>query len=164
VSLHETGRHAIHSCETLSVTVETINALQKQASILSQMRAARVKSATDAFIQIKDHMESQMRTLQSLLLRSQSNKERLQNEISLVRSILFPWQNLILMCCQAYNTIAQRDSQVMTGLGHAAKQDSGAMRTIAVVTMAFLPPTFLSVGLERISTRTKLTKTRQSSV
>jgi hypothetical protein len=41
--------------------------------------------------------------------------------------------------------IAQRDSQVMTGLGEAARRDSGAMRTIAVVTMAFLPPTFLSV-------------------
>lgn len=40
--------------------------------------------------------------------------------------------------------IAQRDSQVMTGLGHAARLDSGAMKTIAVVTMAFLPPTFLS--------------------
>ncbi|CAN9403265.1 unnamed protein product [Alternaria alternata] len=62
-----------------------------------------------------------------MLLRSQSNKERLQNEIAL-----------------AYNMIAQRDSQVMTGLGEAARRDSGAMRTIAVVTMAFLPPTFLS--------------------
>jgi hypothetical protein len=46
---------------------------------------------------------------------------------------------------QAYSMIAQRDSQVMTGLEEAARRDSGAMRTIAVVTMAFLPPTFLSV-------------------
>ncbi|KNG45209.1 hypothetical protein DDE82_001768 [Stemphylium lycopersici] len=58
----------------------------------------------------------------------------------------------------AYNMIAQRDSQIMTGLGEAARndsqvmkelgaaarEDSSAMRTIAVVTMAFLPPTFLS--------------------
>lgn len=41
--------------------------------------------------------------------------------------------------------VAQRDSRVMTSLGEAAKLDSGAMRTIAVVTMAFLPPTFTSV-------------------
>jgi hypothetical protein len=41
--------------------------------------------------------------------------------------------------------IAQRDSQTMTNLGRAARTDSGAMRSIAVVTMAFLPPTFLSV-------------------
>jgi len=42
--------------------------------------------------------------------------------------------------------IAQRDGQIMTGLGQAAKHDSGAMRTISVVSMAFLPPTFLSVS------------------
>jgi hypothetical protein len=48
--------------------------------------------------------------------------------------------------------IAQRDSQVMTGLGEAARRDSGAMRTIAVVTMAFLPPTFLSVRSPRYCT------------
>ena len=35
----------------------------------------------------------------------------------------------------------------MTRLGEAAKVDSGATRTIAVVTMVFLPPTFLSVSL-----------------
>jgi hypothetical protein len=46
---------------------------------------------------------------------------------------------------QAYNMIAQGDSQVMTGLGEAARIDSGAMRTIAVVTIAFLPLTFLSI-------------------
>lgn len=59
--------------------------------------------------------------------------------------------------------IAQRDSQIMTGLGEAARydsqimkqlgaaarEDSGAMRTIAVVTMFFLPPTFLSVRLAK---------------
>jgi hypothetical protein len=49
--------------------------------------------------------------------------------------------------------IAQRDSQVMTGLGEAARLDSGAMKTIAVVTMAFLPPTFLSTCIPLIMTR-----------
>jgi hypothetical protein len=51
------------------------------------------------------------------------------------------------MRLQAYNMIAQRDSRTMTDLGNAARFDSRAMRTIAVVTMAFLPPTFLSVRL-----------------
>lgn len=65
------------------------------------------------------------------------------------------------MRLQAYNMIAQRDSQIMTNLGEAArsdsqimrelgvaaKEDSGAMRTIAVVSMFFLPPTFISVRL-----------------
>jgi hypothetical protein len=53
---------------------------------------------------------------------------------------------------QAYNMIAQRDSQVMTGLRETARRDSGVMRTIAVVTMAFLPPTFLSIRAPRCCT------------
>jgi hypothetical protein len=48
--------------------------------------------------------------------------------------------------------IAQRDSQVMTGLREAARLDSGTMKTIAVVTMAFLPPTFLSVQTSPVVT------------
>jgi hypothetical protein len=34
---------------------------------------------------------------------------------------------------------------VMKSLGEAARLDSAALKMIAVVTMAFLPPTFLSV-------------------
>jgi hypothetical protein len=34
----------------------------------------------------------------------------------------------------------------MKGIGEAAKTDSGAMRPIAVVTIAFLPLTFIAVG------------------
>lgn len=73
--------------------------------------------------------------------------------------------------------IAQRDSQIMTGLGEAARndsqvmkelgaaarEDSGAMRTIAVVTMAFLPPTFLSVSVSN-ECRALLIRRRRSSV
>lgn len=51
------------------------------------------------------------------------------------------------MCYQAYNLTAQRDSQVLMGLGEATRLDSAAMRTIAVVTMAFLPSTFIAVSL-----------------
>ena len=47
---------------------------------------------------------------------------------------------------QAYNLIAQRDSQVMKGIGETARSDSGAMRSVAVVTMAFLPATFVAVS------------------
>ncbi|PSN59256.1 hypothetical protein BS50DRAFT_641131 [Corynespora cassiicola Philippines] len=126
LSLHETARHAIHSFETLNVTVETLDTLQHQVMDLSLSKQSDKKQAY-ASCQIRSQFGFQVQMLRNLLHRSQSNKERLQNEISL-----------------AYNMITQRDSQVMTGLGEATKLDSGAMRTIAVVTMAFLPPTFLS--------------------
>ncbi|KAF2823660.1 hypothetical protein CC86DRAFT_408690 [Ophiobolus disseminans] len=128
LSLHEASRHAIHSMETLGVTVDTISALQQHASRLPNETDQHSRSTTD-LSQIQDQLAFQVRILQNMLRRSQSNKERLQNEIAL-----------------AYSMIAQRDSQTMTALGEAAKRDSEAMRTIAVVTMAFLPPTFLSAS------------------
>ncbi|CAO2655074.1 Nn.00g118070.m01.CDS01 [Neocucurbitaria sp. VM-36] len=127
VMLHETARHAIHSFETLSVSVETLRVLKQRALDLSVGKGQRAGHPNETSHQISMYLDSQIHMLHNLLLRSQSNKERLQNEIAL-----------------GYNMIAQRDSQVMTSIGEAARQDSGAMRTIAVLSMAFLPPTFLS--------------------
>ncbi|KAF9691615.1 hypothetical protein EKO04_010517 [Ascochyta lentis] len=125
--MYEAARHAIHTFEVLTISVQTVEAMQQDLVHLSsgnqQIDKSRLRSLKKSRTQIK----FQVQMLQNLLLRSQSNKERLKNEIAL-----------------AYNMIAQRDSSVMTGLGEAAKRDSRAMRTIAVVTMAFLPPTFLS--------------------
>ncbi|RMZ75711.1 hypothetical protein DV738_g5333, partial [Chaetothyriales sp. CBS 135597] len=64
--------------------------------------------------------------IRGLRLRSTSNRERLQNEIAL-----------------AFNSVAQYDARISLGIGHAARADSAAMRTIAFVTLVFLPPTFI---------------------
>lgn len=96
--------------------------------------------------EVASRIDFERRMLRNLLLRAQSNKERLQNEISLVGSRKKNMLVRLLIFLQAYNMITQRDSQVMADLGAAARQDSSAMKTIAVVTMAFLPPTFLSVS------------------
>ncbi|KZM25137.1 metal ion transmembrane transporter [Ascochyta rabiei] len=125
--MHDAARHAIHSFETLTVTVETAEAMQQQVAYLADKSKQLSGSEPKTWLQVRMRMELQVRMFHNLLLRSQANKERLQNEIAL-----------------AYNMIAQRDSQVMAGLGEAAKLDSGAMKTIAIVTMAFIPPTFLS--------------------
>ncbi|KAF2443470.1 hypothetical protein P171DRAFT_432717 [Karstenula rhodostoma CBS 690.94] len=127
VMMHEGARHAIHSFETLSVTVETVKAMQRQIVYLADKSRQASGSEPETLLQVSTHIAFHIRMLRNLLLRSQSNKERLQNEIAL-----------------AHNMVAQRDSQVMTRLGEAARLDSGAMKTIALVTMAFLPPTFLS--------------------
>lgn len=42
--------------------------------------------------------------------------------------------------------ITQRDSRVMMEIGEATKSDSAAMKTVAVVTMAFLPATCACVS------------------
>jgi hypothetical protein len=83
--MHETARHAIHSFETLGVSVETVEAMQQQAIDLSATHKRGGSNRVEASRQIRTHLDAQIRMLRSLFLRSQSNKERLQNEIALVR-------------------------------------------------------------------------------
>ena len=47
---------------------------------------------------------------------------------------------------QAFNTIVQQDNKAMVGISEAVQSDSAAMKTIAVLTLTFLPATFVSVG------------------
>ena len=47
---------------------------------------------------------------------------------------------------QAFNTAAQRDSRIQVRMGEQATSEASAMRAIAVVTMTFLPATFVSVS------------------
>lgn len=82
--MHETARHAIHSFETLSVLADTVEAMQQQVIDLSTAHKRGGSSRVEASHQSRIHFKSQIRMLRSLFLRSQSNKERLQNEIALV--------------------------------------------------------------------------------
>ena len=83
--MHETARHAIHSLETLSVSAETVEAMQQQVINLSTTPKREGSGHAEASHQIQTHIASQIRMFRNLFLRSQSNKERLQNEIALVR-------------------------------------------------------------------------------
>jgi hypothetical protein len=51
---------------------------------------------------------------------------------------------------QAFNAAAQRDSRIQVRIGEDAKREASAMRAIAVVTMTFLPATFVSVSQRSI--------------
>lgn len=64
--------------------------------------------------------------LASFLQRSESNKARLMSEIVL-----------------AFNTVAQHDSRTSVRISDAMRLDSAAMRTVAFVTLLFLPATFV---------------------
>ena len=86
MKLHDGARHDIHSFETLGVTIDTLQALQQQVVLLSgkHKQEDQVAKSTEASDKISMHIDAQIRMLRNLLLRSQSNKERLQNEIALV--------------------------------------------------------------------------------
>lgn len=86
--LHETARHAIHSSETLSVSVETLEAMRQQHLDFMTKKIRNEVGSTDDSIQA--HMDNQIGMLRNLLHRSLSNKERLHNEISLVSRNFLP--------------------------------------------------------------------------
>lgn len=46
---------------------------------------------------------------------------------------------------QAYSMVAQQNSKAITSLREAAKLNSKTVKTVALVTIVFLPPTFISV-------------------
>ncbi|EXA33895.1 hypothetical protein FOVG_15186 [Fusarium oxysporum f. sp. pisi HDV247] len=127
--IHDIARHAIHSSETLNVAIGTLNSLLRQHNEFLEERPIMAKGATTICIHkcTTRTLRLQLQMFQNLLLRSQSNRERLQNEITL-----------------AFNTVAQHDSRVAVDIGQAAKMDSAAMKTIAILTLAFLPATFVA--------------------
>jgi len=47
---------------------------------------------------------------------------------------------------QAYNSIAQNDSKTTVRINQAVQKDSAAMKTVAVLTLIFLPATYVSVS------------------
>ncbi|EUC34092.1 hypothetical protein COCCADRAFT_4439 [Bipolaris zeicola 26-R-13] len=125
--LYEATRHAIHSSETLEAALNTLSSIQHEIASQSMRSPSMPCDVQDLAESINKRLDFQVRMLRNLHLRAQSNKERVQNE------------NVY-----AFNMATQRDSQIMKELGVAATEDSSAMRTIAVVTMFFLPPTFIS--------------------
>lgn len=81
--MHEVARHAIHSTEVFTVTIETLEAIKAQIMHLANNKL-RIGQPTEVVYQIRTLIEAQIRILRNFSLRSQSNKERLQNEIALV--------------------------------------------------------------------------------
>lgn len=78
--LHEIARHALHVSETLAVASKSANDIQQQhrdfiASLFPRSSSWRRNYSP---------LQFPARTLESLVLRAESNKARLQNEIQLV--------------------------------------------------------------------------------
>ncbi len=79
--------------------------------------------------------------LEGLVLRVAGMESLIQNLINLVRNSLRLLDLMIheLMLVKAFTVVNQKDS-------NALKEDSQAMKTIATMTMLFLPATTIAVG------------------
>ncbi|KAJ3454404.1 hypothetical protein MRS44_018298 [Fusarium solani] len=109
--MHDISRHAIHTSEILSATIETLQEmLRYQAEVYDKLPGAMEKTYQE---KANEYMKFQIQLAKSLKLRSDSNQKRLENEVNL-----------------AFNNITSQDNNVM--------------KSIALLTMVFLPATFLS--------------------
>jgi hypothetical protein len=84
--LHEIARHVTHSSETLEVAVGTVDSMLRQHKEFLEERPGKASETATVCISKRTAkiLEFQSQMLQNFKLRSQSNGERLQNEITLV--------------------------------------------------------------------------------
>lgn len=126
--LHEIARHGVHVSETLSVAIQSLDAMQHHHErFCTNSTLACSKNGRGRWDKVGSLFEFQLGLLRGLFQRSEANNARIQNEITL-----------------AFNAAAQRDSKVQLQIGEEAKREASAMKAIAVVTMTFLPATFIS--------------------
>jgi Mg2+ and Co2+ transporter CorA len=122
--LHEIARHACHSSETLLVSVETLNSMRSQYESFLDSRSAKVPIASS---RLRQFLDFQLSMFKSLHARSLAVEARLSNELNL-----------------AINMVAQQESAATVRISKAAQSDGAAMKAVAVVTLLFLPSTFVS--------------------
>ncbi|KAE8152324.1 hypothetical protein BDV25DRAFT_72023 [Aspergillus avenaceus] len=119
--LHDVARHIFHSTEILEVAEHTMTNLVAEVSAWpSEFRDLAAQAQGGAFLQTRQRLLFLAKETHSHLTRSRSLSERLGNEINL-----------------AFNLVSQ-------GYGRNAQSDSAMMRTIGVVSLIYLPGTFVS--------------------
>ncbi|KAJ6104369.1 hypothetical protein N7523_010689 [Penicillium sp. IBT 18751x] len=122
--LHDIARHAIHVTEALEVTVQNIDQIGRQHEIfVDSWKGSRARAAHQ---EVSRRLAFFKSYIDSARQRSISNEKRLQNEIQL-----------------AFNVVAQHDAGITVEISRAARSDSATMKTLAFVTLTFLPPTFI---------------------
>ncbi len=143
---HEHMRHAIHMTEVLEAAVQTATDMQSCRAEMYKSLANRLGQAYEQ--QVKEYAAFQISALKNLKLRSDSNQTRLSHEINFVRQppltldicgaiykygiLRVEWHLLTKLERQAFNNLAMRDSNFI--------------KSITLLTMIFLPATFISVS------------------
>ncbi|KAJ6133893.1 hypothetical protein N7523_000215 [Penicillium sp. IBT 18751x] len=125
--LHDIARHVSHSKEILDVALETVDSLINENEMLDQRKPSPYTARPWDFEDIKRQLYFGRKSISATKLRCMSLSERLQNEINL-----------------AFNIVAQRNNEVSLQLAKHSLSDNTMMKTVAIVSMIYLPGTFVS--------------------
>ncbi|KAK0721334.1 hypothetical protein B0T21DRAFT_423838 [Apiosordaria backusii] len=125
--LNELVRHGTHISETLTTAIKSVTRIQENH--LQFLSTVSPTPTVSPWTTIAATSKTQFcsSVLKSLLSRSEANMARLSNERDL-----------------AFHLASQRDSKVQMRMGLDSRQESIAMKAIAIITMTFLPTTFVS--------------------
>ncbi|KAG9554635.1 hypothetical protein KCU71_g8829, partial [Aureobasidium melanogenum] len=126
--LHEMARHTAHATETAQVAGNVIERMASECEALTERQ--NDDDAEQAMYERLETLKMHHSMMLGVAARSISNEKRLSNEINLV-----------------FNVMAQKDNDVNIGIARATRADSVAMKTIAIVTLTFLPATYVSAIL-----------------
>jgi hypothetical protein len=138
--MHDISRHAIHTSEILAATIGTMMELQRyQTDIYKSLPDGLDKDYKE---QAMAYTDFQLQLLKNLKLRSESNQRRLKNEVNLVLNHPHAVQNEWHIIWHASLPV-----QVFNNLAH---QDNKVVKSIALLTMVFLPATFFSVRINAL--------------
>ncbi len=127
------SRHAIHVAEVLEATIDTVREIQRRQTAIHEILRNELSDTYKE--QAREYVQFQISLLKNLKLRSDSNQERLKNEINLVRTT-YPWMGSWLPLVLTH---------LRQTFNNLARQDNSIMKSIALLGMVFLPPTFISV-------------------
>ncbi|KAJ5835541.1 hypothetical protein N7447_001567 [Penicillium robsamsonii] len=125
--LHDIARHISHSKEILDVALDTVDSAIHDYSMLNEQQPNSSSESACNSRKIQRQLYFASKSIRSTRFRCISLSERLQNEITL-----------------AFNIVSQRDSEVSVQLAKHSLSDNTMMKTVAIVSMVYLPGTFVS--------------------
>lgn len=123
--LHEVARHACHSSETLAVAIDTVHAMHNQYR--NFLHSSKSDHRLPCSTRTSQYFSFQKQLFRGLHARSMAVEARLKNELNL-----------------AINMVAQEASAATVLISQATQHDGAAMKSVAVITLVFLPSTFIS--------------------
>ncbi|KAL4751026.1 hypothetical protein BDW72DRAFT_174556 [Aspergillus terricola var. indicus] len=118
--LHDILRHLFHYEETIEVAQHTLRTMAAELDRWRNEDEENTRQTLGIWIKTRQRILHEEKRAHSLKTRSKSLNDRHRNEINL-----------------AFNLVSQ-------GFGRDARTDSNMMKTVAVVSMVYLPGTFVS--------------------
>ena len=138
VGLADVMRH-LETTQKIIATLRSAETQEWLKNIVTECTGVVKESNTEilkATFVLNSQIESQMGYISYL-------EERARNQVNVVSPLHVPCE-VFLLTLKLFNLITRSDVQASIELARATKNDSSSMKTIAIMTMAFLPATFFA--------------------